>query len=116
MFEQFVAKFENKLNVENIPRFGLFKMNEMSHDHLERLFLIDNDIKSLLVDLFTQKFLNNTLFILMGDHGHRQHTIRKTFIGKIEEKLPMFGMIVPRRILDNNKLVRENLMKNTKST
>ena len=63
----------------------------------------------------TEKFLDNTLFIIMGDHGHRFHEVRKTFIGKIEEKLPMFGMMVPRKLLRKNSDIKSILTENTSS-
>jgi hypothetical protein len=113
--ENFHLALEQENNIENIPRFGLVKVNEMSHDYLDRLFWIDNDVKALLSDLFTEKFLDNTLFIIMGDHGHRFHEVRKTFIGKIEEKLPMFGMMVPRKLLRKNSDIKSILTENTSS-
>jgi hypothetical protein len=48
--------------------FGIIKMNEMSHDYLERLFWIDKDLNNLLLKLFTDTFLDNTLFIIMGKY------------------------------------------------
>ncbi|CAF0896984.1 unnamed protein product, partial [Brachionus calyciflorus] len=110
-FEKFHLDLEKEHNIQNIPRFGLVKINEMSHDYLDRLFWIDDDIKNLINDLFTDKFLDKTLFILMGDHGHRFHPVRTHYIGKLEEKLPMFGMMVPRKI--ENKNVLRNLKLNT---
>ena len=95
--------------------FGILKSNEMSHDYLERLFWIDNDLNDLLKDLFTESFLNNTLLILMGDHGHRFHPIRHTFAGKIEEKLPFFSMMVPKMLLDKNPFLADVLKQNTQS-
>jgi hypothetical protein len=65
-FEQFYST----INDEQIPRFGIVKVNEMSHDYLERLFWIDQDLEKLLMDLFTEKFLNNTVFILMGNNNN----------------------------------------------
>jgi len=59
-------EFYSTKNSNQIPRFGLVKVNEMSHDYLERLFWIDQDLENLLKSLFTEQFLNNTLFILMG--------------------------------------------------
>ena len=132
--ELYSSRDENK-----VSRFGIVKINEMSHDYLERLFWIDEDLKQLLENLFTESFLNNTLFFLMGktnnksillflnnsktiysvkigDHGHRFHNIRQTFIGKLEEKLPMFGMMVPQVLTNKNQLVREHLRENTKSS
>ncbi len=46
--------------------FGIVKVNEMSHDVLERLFWIDDDLLSLFKDIFTESFLDNTLLLVMG--------------------------------------------------
>ena len=110
-FENFHLDLEKKHQINNIARFGLVKINEMSHDYLERLFWIDDDMKNLFMGLFSEKFLQNTLFIFMGDHGHRLHSIRQTFIGKVEEKLPMYAMMIPNKI--KNKEILENLHSNT---
>jgi len=95
--------------------FGIAMLNEMSHDYLERLFWIDNDLKALLQDLFTEAFLNNTLLFIMGDHGHRFHPIRHTFSGKIEERLPFFSMMVPKTLLIKNPFLSTVLKTNIKS-
>jgi len=95
--------------------FGIVKSNEMSHDYLERLAWIDEDLTTLLKDLFTETFLDNTLLILMGDHGHRFHPIRRTFTGRIEERLPFFSMMVPRILLKKNPFLAKILNKNTQS-
>ncbi len=95
--------------------FGIVKSNEMSHDHLERLYWIDNDLKALLKDLLTEAFLNNTLLVIMGDHGHRFHSIRHTFTGKIEEKLPFFSMMVPKMLLEKNLFLSDVLKINSQS-
>jgi len=87
----------------------------MSHDYLERLFWIENDLKALLQDLFTESFLNNTLLFIMGDHGHRFHPIRHTFSGKIEERLPFFSMMAPKTLLKKNPFLSTVLKTNSKS-
>lgn len=38
----------------------------MSHDYLERLFWVDNDMIKLLNETLTPSFLENTLVIIMG--------------------------------------------------
>ncbi|CAF0947831.1 unnamed protein product [Rotaria sp. Silwood1] len=77
------------------PTFGIMKMNEMSHDYLERLFWIDYDLKQFFENLFQKNLLNNTIIIFCGDHGHRQHRLRLTRIGSFEVKLPFFSMLLP---------------------
>ena len=113
-----LRKFHKKYNSQTNNyqnSFGLTIINEMSHDYLERLFWVDDDLKNLLEDLFTDRFLNNTLFIIMGDHGHRQHKIRWTSVGKMEEKLPFFGMMVPKFLLEKNNFLKKVIDTNTKS-
>ena len=95
--------------------FGFFKSNEMSHDYLERLFWIDEDLRLLLQGLFTEAFLESTLFVLMGDHGHRFHEIRHTSAGRLEQKIPFLGVIVPRRLTKMNPVVNDVVEKNSKS-
>ena len=56
-----------KTHEEVTKLFGIIKINEMSHDYLERLFWIDEDLNKLLEDLFTPSFLDNTMFIIMGN-------------------------------------------------
>lgn len=93
--------------------FGFFKSNEMSHDYLERLFWIDDDLRALLQGIFTESFLNSTLLILMGDHGHRFHAIRPTFSGKLEQKLPFLSMLLPRKLTQHNPFLNDILKQNT---
>ena len=90
---------ERFLNVHHqtadYPTFGVLKMNEMSHDYLERLFWIDYDLKYFFENLIQKNLLNNTIVIFCGDHGHRQHRLRMTRIGSFEVKLPLFSMLLP---------------------
>lgn len=95
--------------------FGIFKSNEMSHDYLERLFWIDDDLKSLLQEMLTESFLDNTLLILMGDHGHRFHSIRHTTNGKLEQKLPALSILLPRKLTKQNPYLNDILNMNTQS-
>lgn len=111
-FQREYAPSEDKTD-QNL--FGIVKSNEMSHDYLERLFWIDEDLKKMLQGLLTPEFRKNTLFMIMGDHGHRFHNIRKTFVGKIEEKLPFFSMMVPTSLLDSNPFMARVLRQNTQS-
>ncbi|CAF4289066.1 unnamed protein product, partial [Rotaria sp. Silwood2] len=94
------------------PTFGIMKMNEMSHDYLERLFWIDYDLKTLFENLFQKKLLNNTILIFCGDHGHRQHRLRLTRIGSFEAKLPFFSMLVPESFKQQFPQVMKNLKHN----
>ena len=112
--DEYSIKTNNTTKV-NQNHFGLLKVNELSHDYLEHLFWVDNDLENLFKDLLSDSFLENTLVIFMGDHGHRFHKIRQTFTGKAEEKLPLFSMLVPKRLLNKNRYLKNVLARNTQS-
>ncbi|CAF1008050.1 unnamed protein product [Adineta steineri] len=94
------------------PTFGIMKMNEMSHDYLERLFWIDYDLKNFFENLFQKNLLNNTILIFCGDHGHRQHRLRQTRIGSFEVKLPFFSMLFPQSYKQQFPQAMKNLKNN----
>lgn len=50
--------------------FSFIFMNEMSHDYLERLFWVDNDMLKFLGELLTPSFIENTLVVLMGKQNN----------------------------------------------
>ena len=49
---------------------------------------------------------------MLGDHGHRFDPIRRTIVGRLEERLPFFSLHVPQEILTKkpelSKIIREN--------
>jgi len=53
--------------------------------------------------------------IISGDHGHRFHSIRSTFIGKLEERLPFLGMMLPKKLHNKYPSLDGILKQNTKS-
>ena len=46
-------------------------MNVLSHDDNNDLQLADEDLTKMLVDLKVEGKLENTLVLIMADHGHR---------------------------------------------
>ena len=97
------------------PTFGFMKMNEMSHDYLERLFWIDYDMKMFFENLIRDNLLNNTILIFCSDHGHRQHPLRLTRIGNFEAKLPFLSMLLPQSFQQQFPKVMKNLKNNLQS-
>ena len=64
-FNEYIPK-PGKRNVVNQNFWAQMFMNEMSHDYLERLFWVDDDMVEFLKELLTPAFLENTLVIVMG--------------------------------------------------
>lgn len=55
----------------------------------------DDDLKTLIHDLETGGFLNNTLLVVLADHGARFASVRGTLSGKLEERLPYISLRFP---------------------
>lgn len=79
----------------DIPKFIFGFHGELSHDDYNLIGYADEDIYNFIKDLNEDGILNNTLLILMSDHGHRFASIRETQQGKLEERLPFFSIVVP---------------------
>ncbi|KAI8773197.1 hypothetical protein BgiMline_014269 [Biomphalaria glabrata] len=77
-------------------KFLLHFLVEMSHDDNNLITMMDDDIKRLVHFLYTGGYLNNTVLILMGDHGARYSEVRSTWSGKMEERLPYMSFLFPK--------------------
>ena len=74
---------------------------------------MDTDIRDLVKFLHEGNYLNNTLLILMGDHGARYANFRSTYSGKMEERLPYFGFLFPPWFEEKYPQAIKNLRTNT---
>lgn len=77
------------------PKFIFGFHGEISHDSYNLVGAADDDLMEWLDWFKTEGHLNNTLLVLMSDHGHRFAEIRNTQQGKLEERLPWFSLIFP---------------------
>ena len=68
---------------------------ELSHDGYSELQAADEDLYRFLKDMETQGRLNNTILVLMSDHGARFHAVRQSVQGKYEERMPYFSFRFP---------------------
>lgn len=80
---------------KNQPKFLFGFHGELSHDSYNDIGVVDNDLHNWIKDLNEFGHLNNTILILMSDHGHRFAEIRNTVQGKQEERLPFFSFTFP---------------------
>ncbi|KAL3281046.1 hypothetical protein HHI36_004270 [Cryptolaemus montrouzieri] len=77
------------------PKFMFGFHGELSHDDYNLIGAADKDYRDFLVDLYESGVFNNTVVIILADHGHRFAAIRNTLQGKQEERLPFFSVILP---------------------
>ncbi|XP_012284761.1 uncharacterized protein LOC105702073 [Orussus abietinus] len=79
----------------NQPKFVFGFHGELSHDSYNDIGVADDDLYNWLKELNEDGHMNNTILILMSDHGHRFADIRRTLQGKQEERLPFFSFTFP---------------------
>ena len=88
-------------------------LGEISHNNFNAVQLIDEDLLHFLTEFNRKGYLNNTLLILLGDHGWRFGEFRQTVQGKLEERLPLFTMTFPRWFKKRYQTLAKNLKTNT---
>lgn len=69
--------------------------SEYSHEDSSKLNWADDDLLEMLKYLEDNNYLNNTVLILMSDHGARFHAVRTSIQGKYEERMPYFSFRFP---------------------
>lgn len=72
-----------------------FSFFTIGHDDVNGLGYLQDDLVKFLKDMKNSGYLDNTLLVIMGDHGIRYGAIRKTILGKLEERLPLLSISVP---------------------
>lgn len=77
------------------PHFAFTFLSKLTHYSITGAGLYDHVVYTFLKDLINNNLLTNTVLILFSDHGMRYGEIRNTFIGKLEERLPVAFIMVP---------------------
>lgn len=89
----YVKEFFEKYN--NVSKFAFAFHGELSHNDNNPVQYLDKDLHRFLWQMKQQNFLNNTLLIIMSDHGARYSNVRNTVQGKLEERLPFMSFVFP---------------------
>lgn len=103
-------------------RFSLFaSLKQYSHDHLHVIGALDEPFTRVLqmwgmfwsalertqTPAERNDLLNETLFLLVGDHGHRLQQSKNTYYGQLEERQAFYALRVPKWFKDVfNALIR----------
>lgn len=94
--------------------FGFYWSSSMTHDFINYPKKGDQDHKEFLQNLKQLGIFNNTIFIVMSDHGNKIDTFTRTKIGKLERNRPMFFLILPESFKRNHPEAVKVLKNNTK--
>ncbi|XP_059150959.1 uncharacterized protein LOC131937493 [Physella acuta] len=101
------------LMYRNKRKFLVHFFSEMSHWDNNLITRIDGELKDYLQFLHDGGYLNNTLLILLSDHGARYGDMRSTWQGKVEERLPYFSFLFPKWFEEKYPKAIQNLRTNT---
>jgi len=99
----------------DVPRYSFNFYTEISHDDFNLVQIADQDIVDFFSALDQSDVFNNTIGILMSDHGARFSTMRSTLQGKYEERLPFFSFILPKGFESRFPNAYHNLKENAQT-
>ncbi|XP_053214186.1 LOW QUALITY PROTEIN: uncharacterized protein LOC128397482 [Panonychus citri] len=107
-----VKQFLNKATRSNLPFFLWSFYIQVTHTDFNKAQMIDGYIADF-IDSY-RSILDDTIFILMGDHGNRYGLPLQTAYAQIESRMPLFGIHIPPKLLSEHKHLSEYLKKNEK--
>ncbi|XP_048585683.1 uncharacterized protein LOC5510781 isoform X2 [Nematostella vectensis] len=76
-------------------KFGFTFLSDLCHQTLNHVSTADKGVADFLRSLKRDGLLENTMFIVMGDHGPRFGGTRHSTQGKVEESLPFLSVRFP---------------------
>jgi len=94
-------------------KFAYSHLSDLCHRRLNLLSTADLEILGFFERLKNENLLDKSMFIIMGDHGARFGSIRGTYQGKLEERLPMLAISLPSWFQETYKEKVENFRRNT---
>ena len=95
------------------PRFAFASHCAISHDDIDTIGYVDDDLKTFLDEFEKESFLDNTMLIIFSDHGARFSNLRKTLQGKLEERLPFMSITLPKWFQEKYPDLNNNLVYNS---
>lgn len=102
------------IKYHNVSKFAFGFYCELTHWDNNPGEYIDADLSSFLTRLKKKGFLEDSVVIVMSDHGARYSKVRKTVQGKLEERLPMMSFAFPPKFKKKYSNLLNNLMINRK--
>ncbi|CAG9566682.1 unnamed protein product [Danaus chrysippus] len=101
------------MSLRNSKLFGFFWEVTMSHDYLNYPMAMDEEYEIFLKNLDDARYLDDTILIILSDHGIRWGDIRYTKQGRLEERLPLLHILLPESFRANYSLAYNNIKLNS---
>ncbi|RCN52000.1 hypothetical protein ANCCAN_01787 [Ancylostoma caninum] len=93
--------------------FSFTFLTSVAHDKPNNIQLIDDVLSDRLKRLEDSGALNNTVLIILGDHGNRVSAMSRSYAGRIEERQPLLSIRLPPGFADAYPEAMQNLRDNT---
>uniref|UniRef100_A0AC35U521 Sulfatase domain-containing protein n=1 Tax=Rhabditophanes sp. KR3021 TaxID=114890 RepID=A0AC35U521_9BILA len=92
--------------------FSFNFLTKFTHDSANNLELFDEPLVEALERMKYNGVFEETIIIIMGDHGQRVSSIQKTYYGRIEERMPLMAIYLPDSFTKQYKEAVQNLRYN----
>ena len=94
IYLSYLTDFITKMRFK--PHFGFMFLTRLTHStNIEDTGSADEPYVRFFEEVYKHHLINNTVIFFFSDHGTRFGDIRKTFHGKLEERLPFMFVILP---------------------
>ncbi|XP_025016840.1 uncharacterized protein LOC107363232 isoform X3 [Tetranychus urticae] len=121
LFLSMCSKFvEDVINRQRNPYFLYAFYSQMTHEDFNNFQLVDQPVAQFLLSL-SPSVLNNSIVIVMGDHGPRVGAVTKSLgdptntpYARVEGSLPFFAMRIPDSLDSQYPHLRKYLASNEK--
>ncbi|KIH52721.1 hypothetical protein ANCDUO_17175 [Ancylostoma duodenale] len=110
MQREFIDIWRRFANVyKDVCHFGFTFITSLTHEAGLAIETLDEFMKSSLENLHITGALENTVSVIMGDHGNRIGLVQYSYTGRIEERMPLMAIRLPSDFKSRNFDVHQML-------
>jgi len=91
-----IVEFERRFR--DAPHASFSFITRLTHEDVRKTAAADLPYERFLRRLRDEGLLNRTVLVLYSDHGMRFGDLRRTYVGKLEERLPFVVVRLPPRL------------------
>ncbi|XP_045468544.1 uncharacterized protein LOC123676588 isoform X2 [Harmonia axyridis] len=95
MIVKYVEDFVHQMNHWKLPYLSFSWSSSLSHDFVNKPRIGDQFYSDSFQNMYNKGHFENTVVIVMSDHGIRFGSFRQTYQGRIEERLPFLFVRLP---------------------